>query len=218
MPGFLSSRPVKILTIALLIQCLAFYAMANRAESIPAVSSLASFPQQLGDWRMVKEGVIEKEIMEVLRADDAITRWYAKSDSSAAADLFIAYFNTQKTGKAPHSPKNCLPGAGWIPILNDRIHIPIPGSVPVEANRYVVARGDSKSLVLYWYQSSRRTVASEYKAKIYTVIDSIRYNRSDTAVVKVTLPMGEATVDQATERATAFVQSFFTKLLPYFPA
>jgi EpsI family protein len=218
MPPFLSSRPMKILTVALLIQCMAFYAMANRSESTPVVSSLASFPNQLGDWTMVREGVIEKEIMEVLRADDAITRWYAKPNSSRAADLFIAYFNTQKTGKAPHSPKNCLPGAGWLPIINDRITIPIQGHEPVEANRYVVARGNSRSLVLYWYQSSRRTVASEYKAKVFTVLDSIRYNRSDTAVVKVTLPMGEEDVDQATAIATGFVQSFFGKLLPYFPA
>jgi EpsI family protein len=209
---------MKVLTIALLVQCLAFYAMANRTESTPIVSALSSFPQQLGEWRMVREGVIEKEIMDVLRADDAITRWYAKPDSSTAADLFIAYFNTQKTGKTPHSPKNCLPGAGWSPILSDRIMIPIPGHEPVEANRYIVSRGNLKSLVLYWYQSSRRTVAGEYKAKVFTVYDSIRYNRSDAAVVKVTLPLGEETEEQATGIATGFVQEFFAKLLPYFPA
>jgi len=209
---------MKILTVALLIQCMAFYAMANRTESTPIVSSLASFPHQLDDWKMVREGVIEKEIMDVLRADEAITRWYAKGGTGTAADLFIAYFNTQKTGKAPHSPKNCLPGAGWLPIINDRIMIPIQGRAPVEANRYVVARGNNKSLVLYWYQSSRRTVASEYKAKVFTVLDSIRYNRSDTAVVKVTLPLGDENVDQATAIASQFVQSFFEKLLPYFPA
>jgi EpsI family protein len=211
------SRPLKILTVFLLMQCLAFYALANRTESTPIVSPLSSFPQKIGDWSVARGGVIEKEIMDVLRADDAITRWYTNDKTGRPLDLFIAYFNTQKTGKAPHSPKNCLPGAGWMWILNDQINIPIAGQAPVEANRYVVGKGNEKSVVLYWYQSARRTVASEYKAKVFTVLDSIRYNRSDTAIVKVTLPLKDENFDDATAVGMSFVQSFFDKLLPYFP-
>jgi hypothetical protein len=196
------SRPLKILTVFLLMQCLAFYALANRTESTPIVSPLSSFPQKIGDWSVAREGVIEKEIMDVLRADDAITRWYTNDKTGRPLDLFIAYFNTQKTGKAPHSPKNCLPGAGWMWILNDQINIPIAGQAPVEANRYVVGKGNEKSVVLYWYQS---------------VLDSIRYNRSDTAIVKVTLPLKDENFDDATAVGMSFVQSFFDKLLPYFP-
>jgi len=216
---FLRSKPAKILSIFFLVQAAAFYGM-SRTEEVHIVKPLKTFPTDFGSWSMVNEGTVEKEVMDILRADDVITRAYADRAAGQMAHLFIAYFNTQRTGKAPHSPKNCLPGAGWMPVVNDRIHITVPGrDVPVEANRYIVARGDAKSLVLYWYQTHRRTVASEYSAKVFTVVDALRYNRSDTAVVKVTIPIREGVDNEkATEVASQFVRSFFEKLLPFFPA
>jgi EpsI family protein len=218
MISFLSSRSTRILTAVLLLQAAAFYGM-GRPEPVRATKPLSSFPSQIGRWKMVQEGTIEKEVMDVLKADDAITRWYGNQEEKAIAALFVAYFATQRTGKAPHSPKNCLPGAGWLPLVNDRIHVPVAGrSEPVEANRYIVARGNEKSLVLYWYQTFNRTIASEYEAKFYTALDAIRYNRSDTAVVKVTIPVQDGNEQRATELAVKFVQSFFDQLTPYFPA
>lgn len=216
---FLRSKPAKILTIFFVVQAAAFYGMA-RTEEVRIVNPLKTFPTDIAGWTMVNEGTVEKEVMDVLKADDVISRTYGNREANAVAHLFIAYFNTQRTGKAPHSPKNCLPGAGWLPVINDRITIDIPGrATPVEANRYIVARGDAKSLVIYWYQTHRRTVASEYSAKVFTVVDALRYNRSDTAVVKVTIPIREGTDnDKATEMAKQFVRDFFGKLLPFFPA
>ncbi len=56
---------------------------------------------------------------------------------------------------------------------------------PILVNRYIVARGSNQSVVLYWYQSRSRVVASEYSAKVYTVMDAVRFNRTDTALVRV---------------------------------
>ncbi len=218
MTGFLSSKYSRILTVVLLLQAAVFYGMA-RPEPVRITKHLSSFPTQIGSWKMIQEGVIEKEIMDVLKADEAITRWYGSQEENGSAALFVAYFATQRTGKTPHSPKNCLPGAGWVPVLSDRIQVSVPGrSEPLEANRYIVARGDDKSLVIYWYQSHHRTIASEYEAKVYTVLDALRYNRSDAAVVKVTVPIRDGNDQRATELAVRFVQTFFEKLAPHFPA
>ncbi|MBL8230298.1 MAG: EpsI family protein [Bryobacterales bacterium] len=218
MRDVLSSTPARLLTAFLVLQAVAFYAF-GRTEPVRVVSRLATFPQELGEWKMVQEGVVEKEVMDVLRADDVVTRWYGSARHTAVASLFIAYFGTQRSGKAPHSPKNCLPGSGWVPVLNDQISVDVPGRQgPLEANRYVVARGDDKSMVIYWYHTPFRTVASEYRAKVYTALDSIRYNRSDTAVVKVTIPIrGVRTQEEVTEMAKDFIRAFYAKLDPYFP-
>lgn len=213
----LRSRPARILTVLLLLQAGAFYAL-GRPEPVRVVSPLSTFPSEFGSFRLVQEGVVDQESMAVLRADDVLTRVYAHREGQFAANLFIAYFFTQRTGKTPHSPKNCLPGSGWLPVMSDRIEISVPGhAAPVRANRYVVARGENQSLVIYWYQTSRRTVASEYWAKIYTVLDAIRYNRSDAALVKVTLPIRDGGVEQATAHARTFITAFYDKLTPYFP-
>ena len=47
--------------------------------------------------------------------------------------------------------------------------------------------------MLYWYQSHGRIVASEYWGKFYLVYDALRLNRTDAALVRITVPVGMAT-------------------------
>lgn len=216
--SFLSNKQVKILSAVLVLQSVAFYSL-SRGENVPLTRPLTEFPAQLGEWRLSQEGVIEQEVLEVLRADDVMTRVYANQTLGVPANLFIAYFRSQRTGQRPHSPKNCLPGAGWVEMMSDVIPIPIAGEAkPIEVNRYVVARGDDKSLVLYWYQSRNRVVANEYRAQLFTMADAMRYNRTDTALVRVVIPVRKNRDDLATTQAVNFVQSFFSQLKQYFPA
>jgi EpsI family protein len=148
-----------------------------------------------------------------------LTRLYTRPASGAAASLFVAYFKTQRTGQAPHSPKNCLPGAGWVPSASETIAIDIPGMAePIRVNRYIVARGDEKSVVIYWYQTPRRVVADEFAAKFYLVADSIRYHRSDTALVRVVTPVLNSDEAAATSAAIDFVRHLFLPLRQYLPS
>ncbi len=182
-------------------------------ERVPEQKPLAEFPEKLGPWEVTRKGVIEDRIREVLQADDAIT-WFYGAPGRPELNLYIAYFRSQRTGKAPHSPKNCLPGSGWAPTQSGELRIPIPGRPePITVNRYIVEKGDAASLVLYWYQSRDRVVASEYWAKIYLVLDALRYRRSDTALIRVVVPLRDHDVAAATETAVDFVQQLFPQLL-----
>ena len=159
---------------------------------------------------------LDKETLDVLQADDILSRVYRNAGSGTYATLFVAYFQTQRTGKTPHSPKNCLPGSGWVPTESGYLTIPIEGqSTPISVNHYVVSRGDNQSVVLYWYQSRDRVVASEYSAKLFTVADAIRYNRSDTSLVRVVIGVDRGSSKTATDEAIQFVQSFFQPLKSY---
>ena len=114
---------------------------------------------------MVREGVIEQDDKDVLRADDYLTRQYAASLGKIGS-LFVAYFQSQRAGQTPHSPKNCLPGSGWTWSVSDTIRVDIAGRAqPIEINRYIVSKGDDRAVVLYWYQSRDRVVASEYQSR-----------------------------------------------------
>lgn len=215
--GFLGRGHALALSLALLAQAALFYGY-SRGESTPEMRPLKESPAQFGDWKLATEGVIEQETLDVLRADDVVTRVYAESGTGRAANLFVAYFKTQRTGQAPHSPKNCLPGSGWAPSTSDVIPIPVSGQeAPLRVNRYIVQRGEEKSLVLYWYQTPKRVIASEFEAKFYLVLDSIRYHRSDTALVRVVVPVVDGDEDAATKAAIRFVQSFFAPLRQYLP-
>ena len=92
----------------------------------PLSRPLGDFPSVIGPWRMVREGVIEQEEKDVLRADDYLTRQYSASPDKIAG-LFVAYFRSQRAGQTPHSPKNCLPGSGWTWTVSDTIRVDIAG-------------------------------------------------------------------------------------------
>lgn len=216
--SFLRRREFQVLTAILLLQAICLYGL-SRQEITPVKPPLSGIPHLFpGPWTQVQEGVVEKEIQDVLQADDLLDRLYGSPDGRHSASLFIASFQSQRAGKAPHSPKNCLPGSGWMPVIADRIRIDVPNwPDPIEVNRYVVQKGDSRSLVLYWYQSHNRIVASEYSAKIFLVLDSLRYNRSDTALVRVVTDASGGDVTAATKVATDFTRAFLPALTPFMP-
>lgn len=215
MPEFLRSRSARILTLVLVVQSALFYGF-SRHEATPSIAPLSTFPTIAGDWSLYQEGVIEKEILDVLRADDVLSRTYYSS--SGIANLFIAFFKSQRAGQAPHSPKNCLPGSGWVPELSGTVRISVPGSAqPIEVNRYIVQKGDERSLVLYWYQSRNRVVANEYVAKFYVVADAIRYNRTDTALVRVVIPFMGSDHSAALRLGEQFIQAVFPLLKTALP-
>ena len=110
MRNILRSRAALLLTIVFAVQAGVFYGM-SRGEAVPVYRPFIDFPTRLGQWQMQQEGVIEPEIKQVLRADDYITRTYSESPTRWA-NLFVAFFKSQRAGQAPHSPKNCLPEAG----------------------------------------------------------------------------------------------------------
>lgn len=210
-------KPVLILSIVLLTQAGVFYGF-SRSEKIPAYRPFDTFPEQIHDWRLVQRDVIQDDVKNVLRGDDYISAWYSQAPGRAA-NLFVAFFKSQRYGQAPHSPKNCLPGSGWIWTVSDEIAVQVPGRpAPITINRYVIQKGDLKSVVLYWYQSRDRVVASEYKAKIYVVADALRYNRTDTALVRVVVPVHDGNQRDAEDTGVEFVKAFFATLRSYLPS
>ncbi len=214
--GFLQSRSMRILSIVLIAQAAVFFGF-SRQEDVPNMRPLKEFTTAAGGWTMAQEGILDKETLDVLRADDTLSRQYINRDRNAVAGLFVAFFKTQRTGQMPHSPKNCLPGSGWVPTESGKVMVDVPGERTIEVNRYLVSRGDEQSLVMYWYQTRNRVVASEYKARIYLVADAIRYNRTDTALVRVTVPVS-GDLPRAEAAAIDFVKTFFGPLRHYLPS
>lgn len=157
--------------------------------------------------------MVEKGVQEVLMADEVLPRTYLSPDRSSPENLFVAYFKTQRTGTTPHSPKNCLPGSGWVPSVSDKLSISVPGRAePIRVNRYPVSKGDAQSVVPYWYQSYGRMIAGEIEAKFFLVPDAIRYNRTDTALVRVVIPVAAGDVEENTGTAIGFDRACFGPL------
>ena len=188
----------------------------NGAEHLPLRVELAAFPGQVGSWAG-QDTEIPKYVLDVLGSGEYVSRIYQRAEP-APVDLFVAYFPSQRNGNTVHTPRNCLPGAGWVPTEAGRMWLKRPGGAAVLVNRYVVARGKDRLLVLYWYQAHGRVVASEYWAKFYLVADAIRMGRTDGALIRVITPVdAEESVAIAQERAVEFSQQVFPLLDSYIP-
>jgi EpsI family protein len=156
---------------------------------------------------------MDRATMNVLGVDDYVLRAYSSGDQIVG--LYVGYYRSQRQGDTIHSPMNCLPGAGWVPVQAGRMRIPTTGGGEVEVNRYLIQKGEERQVALYWYEGRGRTVASEYWSKAYLVWDAASRNRTDGALVRVLSPVARGEdADAAARRAEAFT----ARLLPLLPA
>jgi EpsI family protein len=206
----------RYLLALLVLVAIAFILHARTSEEIlPAHKQISSFPTQIEIWR-AKDIPISPEDLAVLGPGEFLMRDYVSS-LQPPVNLYIAYFPSQRSHDTIHSPKNCLPGSGWIPVESGHTSIAgITGSV-ISINRYVVAKGTDRTLVFYWYQAHGRTTPSEYWAKAYLVEDAIRLNRTDGALIRVMTPITDAGEAAGQTRALGFIQQILPSMDAYFP-
>lgn len=194
-------------------------------DRVPASVPLEQLPMSLDGW-VGFDVPLEGYVLDVLGKGVFLNRTYTPSSGatssavggSPAIGLFIAYFPTQRTGQAIHSPQNCLPGAGWTFDSQRITTIRDDQGNSHRVGEYLISNGKDRDEVLYWYRSHGRTVANDYAAKWYTLTDSILYDRTDAALIRVITPLhpGEGQ-DTARERVIGFT-AHLTPLLPaYIP-
>lgn len=178
---------VAIIAVGILVNTWAYLGEAH-VDRKP----LKDFPVQVGDWRKIREDkILDDATMAVLRASDYLLRDYRRADGQGA-NFYVGYYATQREGASYHSPLNCLPGTGWTLSEPGKVMIRKPDGSEFAANKYIIDNGEQRSMMLYWYQGRGRAVASEYWGKVYTVIDSVRLRRSDGAMVRVTVVIGDS--------------------------
>lgn len=193
-----------------------FLQLLSHGEAVPLRRSFEEFPIQLGPHRGVEEG-LEPAIIKALGVTDYMMRLYA-APGHLPIWLYVGYYASQRTGVIIHSPKQCLPGNGWSIVKSERVTIDVPGSAQraITINRVIVAKGQDRQVVLYWYQERGRVVASEYWGKAYMVWDSVTRTRTDGALVRVSAPIVGSEQD-ADRQVTEFSQRIFPLLTEYLP-
>jgi EpsI family protein len=203
--------PVFLASQALLVH------WAASSERPPAPPDLSRFPAGFSGWNLVRQNPIAADVQGELRADRLLSADYIHQPTSSSANLFVAWFQSQRAGASqPHSPKVCLPAAGWTPESTGEITLDTTeGSITV--NRYIVAKGKERAVVLYWYQTPRRVVAGEWAAKLWLVADAVRDKRTDTALVRVIVWSTSGHDDQAASIATGFARGLHPLLRECLP-
>ncbi len=192
----------------------------SREVQIPEREAFSTFPLVLGPWSG-KSGVIEnRSVLKSLAADDYLLVDYQNSGDGSRIGLWIAYYEEQRKGRAVHSPRACMPGGGWQ--IEDFGQYTLEGIGPSgedrTINRAVIAMGDMRQLVYFWFVERGRIQTNEYAVKWRIFWDALTLNRTEGALVRITTFVQDAAqLDEADARLNEFVrvvEPYFERHLP----
>ncbi len=186
-------------------------ARVSRSEPVPPREPLTSLPLDLDGWRGRDAPAFDERILRVLAVDEYVNRVYVAAGEGVG--LYIGYYRSQREGDTIHSPLNCLPGAGWEPVRKERVGLPAAPGAPAVVNQITIEKGLDRQVVIYWYQSHGRVVASEYWGRAYMALDALRLNRTDGALVRVIAPVDDRR-ENPESSAQQTAQGFAARLLP----
>jgi EpsI family protein len=197
-----------IIVVALMAAAHGMVVFTGRTEDIPPVRSFNHFPDRIGSWQG-KRGALDDEIFNVLGVEDYVLSDFTRPPGRFV-NLYIGFYQSQRKGDLIHSPRNCMPGAGWNIVETGREILTDPETgQPYKVASLVLKRGDQQQMVLYWFHSRGRIIASEYMQKIWLVTDAIFRNRTDGSFVRLITP-----VKTSRQEAISLLKEFAGHLIP----
>jgi exosortase D (VPLPA-CTERM-specific) len=208
-------KPLYVSILILLIVLVAQFVLPERQEEVPARQQFTDFPSEIAEWQSTRKSM-EAKFINALKFEDYLLANYASKNG--ALELYIAYYDTQRKGEAAHSPRSCLPGAGWKITDRNNVGVNYKDSDDDEAqmmvSRMLVEQGDNKFLMYYWFKQRDRHVTNEYLVKWYLFWDGMTRNRTDGALIRIMYPISQ---QQDVQTADRIVQSFLQETLPILP-
>jgi exosortase D (VPLPA-CTERM-specific) len=205
------SYPLFGIIFLLVISVFIVGSLEQREELILARKTFPEFPEHLADWTG-RQKSMESRIIEKLQLSDYILSNYTKPGSTPV-NFYVAYYESQRKGVSPHSPRVCIPGGGWQISDISRTQV---DNYPV--NRIVIKKEQNTQLVYYWFQQRGRLIANEYLMKWYLFKDALLLNRTDGALVRITTTVSSGElIDNADERLREFLEHLRPILPDYIP-
>ena len=163
----------------------------SRSENIYPNRPFAEFPSHIDEWQGEKTN-LDLNVYNVLGVEDYVLGTY-HNPSGRSVNLYVGFYQSQKEGDLIHSPKNCMPGAGWHILESTRESVQFKDDdAPSTVARLLLEKGGDRQVVLYWFQSRGRIIASEYMQKIWLVIDAVTRQRTDGSFVRLMAPVTDS--------------------------
>lgn len=222
-------KPAFVLLLMLLAAVWPARALPKRLEVRPPRADFSEFPLRIGSWHGRRQ-VLEAIYLDTLKLDDYLLADFATdapggepgglAAGATPVNFYVAYYASQRTGEAAHSPRSCLPGGGWR--MLDFAQREVPGvrlnGAALRVNRAIVQHGTDRQLVYYWFQERGRDITNEYLVKWYLLEDALLRDRTDGALVRLITPLAANEPAAAADaRLAQFASSALPALREYLP-
>jgi EpsI family protein len=196
------------------------FSLQKREDLIPERESFNTFPLTINEWRGRDEVIDNVGILDALAVDDYLLAEYQNTEDGGRVAVWVAYYAEQRKGRSVHSPRACLPGGGWKLESFDEYVLPAmgPNGEDYVVNRSVIAKGNARQLVYYWFVERGRIQTNEYSVKWSIFWDALTRNRTEGALVRVTTFVPDlGLMAEADQRLENFVRAIDPKLAYYLP-
>lgn len=180
------NKTLKYLPAMVLLLGCAFVWNARSQIAVPLAAPLPGLLSNMPGYR-IQDQQVSAEERRVAGMSDYVARIYWR-DSTPVFTTFVSYYERQTQGKTIHSPRNCLPGAGWEVLTAGTEEVLANGKKQL-LNRYLLKNGASSAVVFYWYQGRGRIVANEYVVKWNLLRDAALAGHTEEALVRVVVPI-----------------------------
>jgi len=174
---------------------------AHRSADV-LVKPLDQIPTEIDGWSGEAAPRLSDAVESRLLATAYLTRTYRQKQREMS--LLVTYYAQQNGGESMHSPKNCLPGAGWE--AWDFRTVTVPGGFRQErVNLYSIQKDGQRMQVLYWYQSRSRIIANEYAGKAWLVWDALSTGKTGGTLVRLMMPDRPGSVGEGVRFASRLI-------------
>jgi EpsI family protein len=194
---------------------------------IPERRSFQDFPLQIGDWGCAEPQRMAPAVERNLGVTDYLLCDFVRRDPLAFVNVYLGYHATQireEGGGAGensiHPPAHCLPGSGWEVISSQDVLLDTPGlpQSPAPVKRLVIAKGEDRSVVYYWYQSRGRVISKDWEKIVFMGLDRALRGRTDGSLIRFTIPIqhndekaADATFQDLAPRILAHVPDYIPR-------
>jgi len=141
----------------------------------------SDFPLELDNWRGVENNT-PKYVLDILNPQDLFSASYV-NDDGLTINLFFDYFSPDRGYGGPHSPRNCLPGSGWIIQENNTHNIELDERI-LSANRLNLRYQNNHYIMDFFYITHFGETGNDYMFKIYEILSSLSFKQKDIAFIK----------------------------------
>lgn len=212
--GYTSS--VTLLMLYFCVTVFSTYLLANRSQPEIIRTPLSQFPVRLDDWRGV-ESRLDSTVEAVAGANDYYLGDFI-SEENDAVNVYISYYSDQKHGQIPHSPKVCIPSAGWNIKSNNSALLKNNDGNTFKVNRLVIEKDGHVTVAYYWLKQAEKIYTNELYARLDLIRIALEENRTDGALIRIVthLKSGEDEVD-ADNRLKVVSQSVIGHLSKFVP-
>lgn len=216
------------LAAALAFLALNFYTyhfLATEAV-IPQRRTFEAFPREFGDWSCKQPIPMGADIEANLGVTDYLLCDFTREEPWGLVGVYLGYHARQireegggSGENSIHPPAHCLPGSGWDLIHIETVLLDLPGlpQSPAPVKRLLIAKGEARQLVYYWYQQQGRVIAEDWRKIVWVGLGRALRGRTDGTLVRFTIPIqrdGEATADAAFRDLAPQIVAQFPGFLP----